>query len=453
MKYCKECGTQLKENIAFCTNCGTQQPSAQGPSEQAKQNQPIQHPKIPMNRRKKLKIFVAIILLLGLYGGYKGLEAYYDPLKKLEAMDEAIITDNVEQFMQHIEFVDEAFLDEQSYFDYISDYKWDSVRSQYESIIYNQNEFSTKITEMGSGIPIFTLRPTQHFLGLFQSYTLYATPVNVLASASMDDVNLEVLDHSEKISSKDTSRLSFYPGSYLITGKAKNDYGAFTYENKFDITSQNDHELYLDFEGNTYRISTNQWNASLFMNDKDTGQTLGDIEHIGPIPSDSKINMHAEWENNDGDLIKSDAISLNDEGLGGSLTFLFEDTENVSTIEDPAFFILKFRDSYEDALNNKDYNEIEPYLKSGSHAAKDLKEYIGDLKDTAYHYDFTATETNDVTAVSENEIEITTREEFIFTNHLDEETYYDRDKVYTVELHGDDYQITYIDYVDTKRDN
>lgn len=230
--------------------------------------------KAPMKKRIKLKLVFVTLLISGLFAGYKGLEAYYNPARHLEIMDDAIMTDNAEQFLHYIEFMDDAFLDKQSYFEYISDYKWDSVRRQYEAIIYNNNDFTSKITEIGTGMPIFTLEPTKHFLGLFQSYTLYATPVNVIASASMDNVYLEVLNQSEKVSSKETSNLSFYPGRYLITGRTKNNHGSFIHENDFNITSQNDHELYLNFKENSYRISTNHWDASLFMNDKDTGQLI-----------------------------------------------------------------------------------------------------------------------------------------------------------------------------------
>jgi len=114
--------------------------------------------------------------------------------------------------------------------------------------------------------------------------------------------------------------------------------------------------------------------------------------------------------------------------------------------------VTDFREAYEGALNSKDYSKIDPYLLKGGHAAKDLKEYIGDLKDTAYDYNFTLTEVNDVTKKSDVEMEVITREKFVFTNHLDETVNYDREKVYTLKLDGDDLKIEYIDYVETNRD-
>ncbi|WP_087974144.1 zinc ribbon domain-containing protein [Oceanobacillus rekensis] len=125
-----------------------------------------------------------------------------------------------------------------------------------------------------------------------------------------------------------------------------------------------------------------------------------------------------------------------------------------ATVEDSdaGEFVLQFRDAYENSLNSKDFSLIESYLKVDSHAYDELEEYVGNLKDTAYAYEFTSNEVINTKEIDDSTVEVTTNEIFVFTNHLDEQIDYDRDKVYNVNITDDGYEITKIDYVETNRD-
>ncbi|WP_067729104.1 zinc ribbon domain-containing protein [Oceanobacillus damuensis] len=119
---------------------------------------------------------------------------------------------------------------------------------------------------------------------------------------------------------------------------------------------------------------------------------------------------------------------------------------------DAGEFVKDFRDAYEKALNSKDFSLIENYLEPGSHAYNDLNEYVGDLKDTAYHYEFTSNEVKGTEKIDDSTIEVITKELFVFTNHLDEQIDYDREKTYTLNVTEEGYKISSIDYVETNRD-
>lgn len=163
MNHCTECGETLKENTTFCTNCGAQQ--KQVAPEKDRPLKPVQLPheevqprtevsseqttrvkkqpkfREPMSKKKKIFIGLIIGLVVLLFIGYKGIERYFDPMKKLAAMDEALVAGDVDEFLSYIDFDFKAFLDKETYVDFLKDYEWDSVRDQYQSIVENDSGF------------------------------------------------------------------------------------------------------------------------------------------------------------------------------------------------------------------------------------------------------------------------------------------------------------------------
>ena len=84
-------------------------------------------------------------------------------------------------------------------------------------------------------------------------------------------------------------------------------------------------------------------------------------------------------------------------------------------------------------------------------AYKEIVEFIGDLGNDFYHYDFTLNEVTG-TEATEKEALVSTYEEFTFTNHKEEVTHYERDKKYTILLNDDgEFKIHKIKIEDTKR--
>ncbi|WP_142675599.1 TcaA NTF2-like domain-containing protein [Rossellomorea aquimaris] len=216
----------------------------------------------------------------------------------------------------------------------------------------------------------------------------------------------------------------------------------------------------LKFNGNTYAIDTDFPEAVLFVNGKSTKKTLQELEYLGPFPEDKEVTLFAELSQPDGKAIKSEQVTQ-DQGSWGSLSFIFEENEaNLSTElvaesslsnEDVNQYILDFRESYEQALNTRDYSLIASYLLSGSLAEEELIEYIGDLQDKDYSYNFKENTIMNTQETEEGTFEITTFEKFIFTNHLKEQTTYDREKIYTIIKEGSSYKIEKIDINETER--
>src|SRR5690625_6468642 len=136
------------------------------------------------------------------------------------------------------------------------------------------------------------------------------------------------------------------------------------------------------------------------------------------------MEVHAEWKNTEGKVMKSDPFKPHELGSWYGSLFSFDDivaeeeaeqdeepekdndeekkddaedeeetkTASSSQIDHDAAgdAVLGFRDAYEGAVNTKDFSLIESYLEKGSDADKELSKYIDELENKAYHHDFTS---------------------------------------------------------------
>lgn len=500
MNYCTECGKPLGKDHDFCTHCGTKYESpdqqlnnksskaGHSPSEDysylhpppeqrkqkryaAKQNT-TEIKRQPMKKRTKIIIAAAVSLIVTLFGTHLGLSSYFDPMRDLQAMDQAVASNNATEFASYIDFNEEASLNKEAYLQYIKGSEWETVKTQYTDITRAESPLTSTIRST-DGSPLFTVLPENHVFGLYTTYSLSAEPSILTVHTPIDDTAFSIGDVTDTISTDTPKEISLYPGTYKITGTASNMFGDFTFEDSIDIPTQQADEINLEFTGETYAISTNQQDAVLFVDGASTERTLGEIDSLGPIPEDSNSFMHAEWTAPSGNVIQSETVTQNDASLFGTIEFDFEEQEETAqpkgseqqdneetqvasakiSSAEAGDTVLQFRDAYERAVNAKDYRLIDSYLLSGSDAAKELQTYIGDLQETAFQFDFTSNEVLHVEQIDDETAKVTTNELFTFTNHLGEVTDYDRVKTYTMKLVNGDYKISLIEYDQTNRDH
>ena len=463
MKYCIQCGHELKENEAFCTECGTNQNSAASTSTPVESEKRAANsaPKKPMSKKNKWLLGIAAGFVVVLIGAHLFLSSYFDPMKNFQAMDQAILDDDVEAFVDQINFDDSALLDEASYFEYIKDYEWGTIKEQYVDLLEQDNSPLSKSIYSNNGEKLFDVRQEKKLL-IFNTYSFQAEPVTLKVATNVADTNVTINETELKLEdSKSTETVSIYPGIYAVAAEAENHFGSFTSETELEVTASEEREFMIEFEANEYAFSTDEEKAQLFVNGEGTGLTFAELEKIGPVPYDAEFELHAELEKADGKVVKTDVMTVDDVGwYGFDFNFDEEDASGSETassdtdvdVDSIGDIVLDFRDAYESALNNKDFSLIAPYLEKGSTAYEELEEYVGDLEDTAYHYDFTSNEIVDVDELAGDEVIVTTNEVFTFTNHLDDKIDYDRTKEYVLVKSGEAYKIKEIDYVETNRD-
>ncbi|MGP4077645.1 TcaA NTF2-like domain-containing protein [Halobacillus sp. K22] len=475
MNYCTHCGNPVEEDKHFCTTCGKKQDEEMA-STKLEQPQNQKPSRKPLSRKNKIIATVSVAAVVLLFGAHMVILSVLDPLKSVQAMDRALTDGDSKAFFNHVEVDKEALLDKDQYLEFIRQSDWESLRMQIidEFNSKDSQAFDSTVKDY-NGHNLFVVKRNTIVPGLYHSYDIEAIPNNVVASANMDNSTIKMGKQTVKINEVEEAvdLGKAYPGEYSFEGSASNDFGKFKYEETVSVypNEAKETEVLAQFPEETFRIETNQSDATLFINGKSTKKKLSDYESLGPFPEE-KVSLHAEWKDEQGETLQTEAI-IPDSEVWGSLVFEFEEKEdtaeeipvfevetdeveessdaNVWTSAEAEDHVLNFRDSYENALNERDYEQVSNYLEGGSEAEEDIAEYVGDLKDKGYHYEFTKNEIIEVEEKNDATFIITTNEEFIFTNHKEEQIHYDRVKNYTVISTEDGLKISKIDIDETER--
>ncbi|MBB6454616.1 putative membrane protein YvbJ [Salirhabdus euzebyi] len=469
MNFCRSCGSKLDTEKKFCIHCGA--PLENGPTDHYSELSSQELTTYQRTKRKPLskatKIFLTfgIGLILALVITHQILSSHYDPMKDLQAMDQALATNSIQTLNEYIEFDDSAILDEESYFEYIKDVEWEVVKEQYTKIIKEPTD-STSTIASSLGAPLYYVKNEPILFGLYNQFSLEAVPSELKVVSALDDTQIKIENISTTIGvNTSTTIADIYPGTFTLSGTANNDFGEFQYEDTITIQAITEVEKAIEFPIKNYAINTNVPEADLFLNDQPFGIKLSAIDQLGPFPVDSSSILHAQWRKPNGEVIQSSSVNVKEYATANEIPLMFaesdlveeKEVETASTTEEQGNheaagqYVLDFRNAYEIALNRQDFSYIEPYLLDGSHVDEDLHQYIKDLMGSTYHYDFESNTVLDSNIIDNKTAKITTRELFTYTTSSGEKIYYDKSKVYTVIYENGVYQITYIEYTDTDR--
>lgn len=435
---------------------------------QAEQVEPSQAKEEAVTNKKgssiwrKLLVGLVIVLILALFGAHKWLESYFDPMNDLVAMDEAVASKDMKTFMSYIEFDENALLNEESYFEIIEEVEWDeAIRQQYFDIIEGTNDsrhaFQNEILDSNDGL-LFKVEQNDILFGLYNSLSLVAVPFELKASSNLSPTEVKMEDETIELEAEtETVLAEIYPGEFHIEASSEQSYETFTFEESIVIESSIDDVIDIKFESVTYGVQSpyGYEDAELYINGESIGKKINELDELGPFSAESELSIYAVWKDTDGYDVMSNVIHLQDEGIGGSLYFAFNNRNKVAEKlddEEVGQFILQFRDAYENAVNYLDYTYIKDYLKKDSAAEKELKQFVKDMEDGNYYYDFTENTVLDVKAKKDNKYEVKTNEKFEFRDDDSKWYDYDREKLYYVEKEKDQFVVTKIDYLDTNKD-
>lgn len=284
-----------------------------------------------LKKRTKIIIGLIISVIIILFGTHQWLLSHFDAMKDLQAMDQAINANDSAAFLENIEIDENALLDEDSYFSYIKEHEWGYVKDQYIDIVHSDegNQSHLDIVIKGQEQDkLFILKQKSILFGLYTTFIWQAIPTN-LSITSIEDTDIVVkIDTIEQsINSNSTMDIStIYPGTYDVFAETENIFGTFEYEEELNLQARNINNLDIDFNLKKYPIITNKWDATLFINGENTGEKLEDLEYIGPISENYSIKMHAEWETNDGKVVKTEEVTNKDFDVDG-ISFEFDENE------------------------------------------------------------------------------------------------------------------------------
>lgn len=245
----------------------------------------------------------------------------------------------------------------------------DDIRAQ--AALYKKKNSSVVASSYADAL-IQIKKSGKQFL-FFNDYDLQIKPVYVNVYTNYNGTKISV--NGTEFA---TSDVDYYdgkigplmPGENTITAKYEGEYA--TLESEKVLTLDDPLEYYtadLELKGKEIYVTSNNRDAAIFIEGKDTGLTTSDFKGIGPITLDGSIKVHLEKEFPWG-LVKSDAVPIDSEDINIDLV-----PANDAFRDSVQSAVRVFYEEYVTALNTLD-------ISKASHMSKEVKEALSPIIDS-----------------------------------------------------------------------
>lgn len=266
--------------------------------------------RIPSINRKWMFILIPIIVLLVTHLTLNYLNS---PKRLVKIFDKAVSDNNFKEVTHMLQKGGTgASLDEDSviaFMDYLNSY---DVLDNLDDMIQNNKVINSKLID-SRGNYVLSIKKGSKFLGIYQTYLISAQPFELKISSPIDDIDLKLNNHIThlKTDEYETTYRKILPGKYTLAVSYKGVYSDVKDAVDIDFSSATKNKLSqeLTFNVSYVQIYSNEPDAELFVNGKDTGEKVSDLDRFGPFLLNGKTVVHAEIEK-DGELFKTDDIPV-----------------------------------------------------------------------------------------------------------------------------------------------
>ncbi|SDK13862.1 zinc ribbon domain-containing protein [Sediminibacillus albus] len=310
MKFCKECGSELKPHVKFCPACGSAvSHGGQQDNQQSTTNRPAPQPikpKTPWTKKqKRLGIgTIAIIILLSI--GYQ-IGASLTSEKRLvqnfsEALEEGDAGEitkllskgekNLDVNEQNVNRMIEFLENNPSYYDYVMDTLLSQTEKSSDSVQANTDDYPA----------VFSVAKTGKTGLIFDRYEISVLPFYL--NIHTNYAGTKILVDGEEVAISDSGDFSIehgplMPGTYPVKAVYQDDYTTLETSRTVDLADPNSTvsslDLYLEGESVSFHAENMDiaQKATLFINGKKAGQLE---ESFGPVSMDGSQKAYAELE-------------------------------------------------------------------------------------------------------------------------------------------------------------
>ena len=397
MKFCTKCGKEVKENQTFCTYCGndlknnptektepTEETNSKQQSEPIKetntteQSDPIEetnstdeHIKPNIKLTKKMKIVVAVILIVAIVGIALVGNFLSDPKKLETRFKNDVISNNTSDLVNILYCSDGRLTVTSSNIVPLLDY-FKNNPSYYDEVIQNLNNDALRpkdinILNIVSSNTLTLTSVGKKFL-IFPNYKINIKPSFVNITTTVKDVTFSINNTQIGKSDLDKSTKEFgpyVPGTYSILASYKGKYVTLNKPYPVDLMVTTDGTAKLSvFEDMNYlNITSDYPDAEIFVNAKDTNIKVKDALNFGPVDASAKI--YATKVIN-GKTLKSAQYPVTS-GVT-DINISFQDASNsLNTVETQLNDLLGYyASSLAQAINTNNFSLIAPYVTAGS---------------------------------------------------------------------------------------
>lgn len=410
MKFCGTCKRNVADHLNFCPECGSKVEIIVDNS--AASYTEVQNEIKPPKSKKNLFLIIGFLIIAAvLFGAYKFGANKFSKEKQVNVMIEAFQKKDVNAIDEFVKVDDPSLKikaeDIKGYIRYLKE----NPSYNKELLSYLQREtVDQKLASDKAAFKDGQIIEDGKEWFLYPKYKLNMKSYYMNVSTTAKSAEIYVNDKKEtELSNDKTSKEvgPYFPGSYVVKAKAKTELTELETEKEVDLADEKESkvDVKLSLEGNYVTISSDENDATVFVNGKKRGKLSRGSYKLGPVPADETVEVHLE-KNAEYGVIKSESIKVGDQS-----TYYLKFPKEASSSGVGDFVRNHIYDNVR-AIALNDFSLIENnYDKSGK-SYKEDRDYIQYLHKKGITEDLLTIEIRNVERQSATKYKVTTYEEY-----------------------------------------
>ncbi|HHL0971675.1 MULTISPECIES: zinc ribbon domain-containing protein [Bacillus] len=410
MKFCGTCKKNVADHLNFCPECGSKvevivDNTAASYTELQSETKPVKSKKNVF-----LIIGLAIIVIL-LFGAYKFGAYKFSKEKQVNVMIEAFQKKDINAIDEFVKANDSSLKikteDIKAYMRYLKE------NPSYNKQLLSYLQKETVDQKLTKDKPAFkdgeiVEEGKEWFLYPKYKFSMKSYYMNVSTTAKNAEIYVNDKKETELSSDKNSKELGpYFPGTYVVKATAKTELTELETEKEVDLADEQSEKVKIDLslEGKYVSISSDESDATVFVNGKKRGKLSYGSYKLGPVSTDETVEVHLE-KTTDFGVMKSESIKIGDQS-----TYYLKFPKETSNSAVGEFVKNHIYDNVR-AISLNDFSLIENnYDKSGK-SYKEDRDYIQYLHKKGITEDLLTMEVRNVERQSDTKYKVTTYEEY-----------------------------------------
>ncbi|WP_436864784.1 zinc ribbon domain-containing protein [Bacillus fungorum] len=410
MKFCGTCKKNVADHLNFCPECGSKVEVIVDNT--AASYTEVQNEIKPVKSKKNLFLIIGCLIIAAvLFGAYKFGANKFSKEKQVNVMIEAFQKKEINAIDEFVKADDPSLKvkteDIKAYIRYLKEnpsYNKELL-SYLQKETINQNLVKDKASFKDGQI---VEDGKEWFLYPKYKFSMKSYYMSVNTTAKKAEIYVNDKKETELSSDKTSKELGpYFPGTYVVKATAKTELTELETVKEVDLADEQSAKVEVDLslEGKYVKISSDENDATVFVNGKKRGKLNYGSYNLGPVSTDETVEVHLEKATDFG-VVKSESIKIGDQS-----TYYLKFPKETSSSAVGDFVRNHLYDNVR-AISLNDFSLIENnYDKSGK-SYKEDRDYIQYLHKKGITEDLLTMEVRNVERQSETKYKVTTYEEY-----------------------------------------
>ncbi|WP_144609816.1 hypothetical protein QMA40_25920 [Bacillus thuringiensis] len=410
MKFCGTCKKNVADHLNFCPECGSKVEVIVDNT--AASYTELQSETKPVKSKKNLFLIIGFVVIAALlFGAYKFGAYKFSKEKQVNVMIEAFQKKDINAIDEFVKANDSSLKikteDIKAYMRYLKENP--SYNKQLLSYLQKET-VDQKLTKDKSSFKDGEIVEEGKEWFLYPKYKFSMKSYYMSISTTAKNAEIYVNDKKEtELSSDKTSKElgPYFPGTYVVKATAKTELTELETEKEVDLADEQSEKVKVDLslEGKYVSISSDESDATVFVNGKKRGKLNYGSYKLGPVSTDETVEVHLE-KTTDFGVMKSESVKIGDQS-----TYYLKFPKETSSSAVGEFVRNHIYDNVR-AISLNDFSLIEKnYDKSGK-SYKEDRDYIQYLHKKGITEDLLTMEVRNVERQSDTKYKVTTYEEY-----------------------------------------